>query len=79
PVEAASSPLQSKADGGDAASAPRPAARVLMPPRTAPGRVWLKLCQADGTAAERLVTKREGEAFRQARRAEWGDRLGFLP
>lgn len=79
PVAAASSPLQSKTDGGDAAAASRPAARVLMPPRMAPGRVWLKLCQADGTAAERLVTKRAGEAFRQARRAEWGDRVGFLP
>ncbi len=48
-------------------------ARVLAPPETATGRVRLKLCQPDGQAAHRLVTRREGEAFKQARRADWGD------
>lgn len=56
------------------AAVPSPQARVLMPPRHASGRVWLKLCQPDGSSAERLVTKREGEAFRRARRLDWGDR-----
>lgn len=50
-----------------------PAARVLAPPQTASGTVRLKLCQADGSAAERLVTRREGAAFKAARRLDWGD------
>jgi ribosomal protein RSM22 (predicted rRNA methylase) len=49
--------------------------RVIAPPRGASGQVRLKLCQTDGTAAERLFTKREGAAFRAARRVDWGDRL----
>ncbi|WP_315919579.1 small ribosomal subunit Rsm22 family protein [Mesorhizobium sp. SP-1A] len=51
------------------------AARVLAPPKSGSGKVALKLCQADGTAAERLITKRDGDAFRRARRADWGDSL----
>lgn len=49
------------------------AARVLAPPESASGRVKLKLCNADGSATHRLVTRREGDAFRQARRCDWGD------
>lgn len=49
------------------------AARVLAPPESASGRVRLKLCQPDGTATHRLVTRREGDAFRRARRVDWGD------
>jgi ribosomal protein RSM22 (predicted rRNA methylase) len=55
---------------------PRPAAwtsRVLAPPRGASGQIRLKLCQPDGTAAERLFTKRDASAFRAARRVDWGD------
>jgi ribosomal protein RSM22 (predicted rRNA methylase) len=58
--------------------APRAApadARVLVPPRHATGRVALKLCTPGGTAEERLITKREGEIFKRARRVEWGDTL----
>lgn len=47
--------------------------RVLAPPETASGRVRLKLCQPDGTATYRLVTRREGDVFKQARRVDWGD------
>lgn len=50
-----------------------PAARILAPPESATGRVRLKLCQPDGAAAHRLVTRREGEVFKQARRVDWGD------
>lgn len=50
-----------------------PAARVLAPPQTASGTVRLKLCQDSGTVAERLVTRREGAAFKVARRLDWGD------
>jgi ribosomal protein RSM22 (predicted rRNA methylase) len=59
-----------------AASRARPAAspaRVLAPPANASGRVRLKLCQPDGKATERLVTRREGDVFKQARRRDWGD------
>ena len=51
------------------------AARVLAPPKAGSGKVTLKLCQQDGKAAERLFTKRDGNAFKAARRADWGDVL----
>jgi ribosomal protein RSM22 (predicted rRNA methylase) len=50
-----------------------PAARVLAPPQAASGTVRLKLCRQDGSAAERLVSKREGAAFKTARRLDWGN------
>jgi len=49
------------------------ASRVIARPRAASGRVALKLCRDDGTADERLVTRREGAAFKAARRVDWGD------
>lgn len=52
------------------------AARVLAPPQVSSGMIRLKLCKTDGTAAEVLVTKRDGAAFKQARRTDWGDALG---
>jgi ribosomal protein RSM22 (predicted rRNA methylase) len=54
-------------------AAPLSGSRVIAPPRTATGRVMLKLCQPDGVANERLVTRREGAAFEAARRCNWGD------
>lgn len=50
-------------------------ARVLAPPRTASGMVRLKLCLVQGTVEERLVTRREGPAFKTARKAGWGDAI----
>ncbi len=52
------------------------ASRVLAPPLSAKGRIELKLCQADGTTDNRLITKREGDVFKQARRVDWGDVFG---
>ena len=49
--------------------------RVIAPPKSGSGKVLLKLCQADGTATERLFTKRDGADFKLARRLDWGDRL----
>ena len=49
--------------------------RVIAPPREGSGKVALKLCCDDGEARERLVTRREGAFFKQAKRAEWGDVL----
>lgn len=48
-------------------------ARVLTPPESATGRVRLKLCQPDGKLSHRLVTRREGDVFKRARRTDWGD------
>jgi len=48
-------------------------ARVLAPPRQSKGRVELKLCQPDGQSKEVLVSKRNGDAYRVARRIDWGD------
>ena len=50
-------------------------ARVIAPPRAGSGKVALKLCQPDGSAAEKLFSRRDREAFKLARRADWGDTL----
>lgn len=55
--------------------APDRAARILAPPEHGKGRIGLKLCRPDGTAARQLVSKRDGELFRRVRRLDWGDRL----
>jgi ribosomal protein RSM22 (predicted rRNA methylase) len=56
---------------------PAPGSRVLAPPRSATGRVTLKLCRTDGTAGELAISKREGAVYKQARRLDWGNI--FLP
>lgn len=53
--------------------APLRAARVIAPPRSGSGKVVLKLCELDGSAGEKLFTKRDGDAFKVARRLDWGD------
>lgn len=49
------------------------AARVLAPPDAGKGRIGLKLCRPDGSAGQELVSKRDGDVFRQVRRLDWGD------
>ncbi|MDX8460839.1 small ribosomal subunit Rsm22 family protein [Mesorhizobium humile] len=56
--------------------APARPARVIAPPKGGSGKVVLKLCQPDGSAGERLFSKRDGEVFKAARRADWGDTVG---
>jgi ribosomal protein RSM22 (predicted rRNA methylase) len=51
------------------------ASRVLAPPDRGSGRARLKLCRPDGSSADMLVTRREGDAFKRARRTGWGDRF----
>ncbi len=51
------------------------AARVIARPRAGKGKAMLKLCLADSTAEERMFSKRQGDVFRAARRADWGDAL----
>jgi ribosomal protein RSM22 (predicted rRNA methylase) len=53
----------------------RPEARVIAPPRTGSGRVELKLCNGDGTSRPALVTRREGDRYKKAKRLDWGDAL----
>lgn len=50
-------------------------ARVIAPTRVGGGKVSVKLCKDDGRLEERLLTKRDGDLFRWARRADWGDAL----
>lgn len=50
-------------------------ARVLAPARGGSGKVQLKLCQSDGAVEEKLLTKRDGDVFKKARRSDWGDIL----
>jgi ribosomal protein RSM22 (predicted rRNA methylase) len=57
----------------------RPEARVLAPPQSGSGTVRLKLCQQDGVAAERLVSKREGVRYKTVRRLDWGDAVWGEP
>jgi ribosomal protein RSM22 (predicted rRNA methylase) len=53
-----------------------PIARIIASPRRGSGRVTLKLCRSNGTAADQLFSRRDGAAFKEASRADWGDILG---
>ncbi|HUC50839.1 MAG TPA: small ribosomal subunit Rsm22 family protein [Xanthobacteraceae bacterium] len=52
-----------------------PRARVIAPPRKASGRVTLKLCRPDGSAGERLFSRRDGAVYKRASRSVWGGSL----
>jgi ribosomal protein RSM22 (predicted rRNA methylase) len=52
--------------------APAAGARVIARPRKASGRVMLKLCRPDGSAADQLLSRRDGALFKQAARSDWG-------
>ncbi|HWV53122.1 small ribosomal subunit Rsm22 family protein [Pseudorhodoplanes sp.] len=52
------------------------AARVIAPVQVRGGTVALKLCEATGVSRRQTLSKRDGEAFRQARRLAWGDCVG---
>ncbi len=47
-------------------------ARVLAPPRHSKADVALKLCQTDGSAGELVVARRDRDAFKSARKRDWG-------
>ena len=54
---------------------PPPAApRVVRSPRAHKGHVRVWLCEPDGLH-ERVISRRDGELYRSARTARWGDRL----
>ena len=48
-----------------------PAARIVRHPLVRPGHIQLTLCTVRGLE-QSTVTKSEKEAYRRARRAEWG-------
>lgn len=50
-------------------------ARVIAPVLVKGGTVALKLCQRSGEARRQVLSRRDGEAFRRARRLAWGDCL----
>jgi ribosomal protein RSM22 (predicted rRNA methylase) len=47
--------------------------RVIRRPIQRKGLVTFRLCRPDGAAADRIVTKRHGDLYRQARDTHWGD------
>jgi ribosomal protein RSM22 (predicted rRNA methylase) len=51
----------------------RQLSRVIAPPYLSKADVRLKLCQRNGIAAEHSIAKRASEAFKKARKLEWGD------
>ncbi len=55
--------------------APAAGARVIARPRKASGRVTLKLCRPDGSAADQLFSRRDGDLFKHASRSDWGSSL----
>ena len=48
-------------------------ARILRHPQIRKGLVMMQLCQPDGAVAQTLVSKRQGDTYRSARDADWGD------
>ena len=53
---------------------PVPVARLVRSPRSHKGHVRLFLCEAGGLG-ERVISRSDGEIYRRARTACWGDRL----
>jgi len=51
-----------------------PVARLVRSPRPHKGHVRVWLCEADGLH-ERVISRRDGELYKRARAARWGDRL----
>ncbi|MFG1703071.1 small ribosomal subunit Rsm22 family protein [Nonomuraea sp. M3C6] len=58
---------------GTAAPAPRVTSRILRHPHQRKGLVSLRLCTAENGVRDVIVSKRQGELYRLARDAEWGD------
>jgi ribosomal protein RSM22 (predicted rRNA methylase) len=52
-----------------------PASRIVRRPQQRKGLVTLELCRPDGSAGRQLVGKSAGQAYREARKASWGDRF----
>lgn len=46
--------------------------RIIRHPKIESGKITLELCTADGIT-QKIVTKKDGAAFKKARKADWGD------
>lgn len=46
--------------------------RIIRHPKIESGKITLELCTANGIS-QKIVTKKDGAAFKQARKANWGD------
>lgn len=51
------------------------AARIIRPPQVRSGHVRLVTSDGDGSVRERTVSRRHGDAYRAARKADWGDAI----
>lgn len=51
-----------------------PAARILRHPRRHPGHVEFELCTSEGLKRE-TISRKQGERYKVAKKAEWGDTL----
>ena len=58
-----------------AAGTHEPQSRVLRRPVQRKGMVQLHLCEPDGTINDKVMTKRHGTAYKQARDTSWGNRF----
>lgn len=50
-------------------------ARIIRPPQLHSGHVRLVTSDADGAVRERTVSRKQGPAYKRARKAAWGDEL----
>lgn len=50
-------------------------ARIIASPRGGSGRLQFQICDSDGARRERLISKRDGDLYKLARRLDWGDIL----
>jgi ribosomal protein RSM22 (predicted rRNA methylase) len=53
-----------------------PNGRIVRRPQQRKGIVLLDLCVRDGQSQRELVSKRQGDAYREARKLSWGQRFG---
>jgi ribosomal protein RSM22 (predicted rRNA methylase) len=51
------------------------AARIIRPPQPRSGHVRLVTSDRDGAVRERTVSRKQGDAYRAARKASWGDAI----
>ena len=49
--------------------------RIIRPPQVHSGHVRLVTSDRDGAVRERTVSRKQGEAYRAARKADWGDAI----
>lgn len=56
-------------------SVPLPEARILRHPQKRSGHISFTLCTENNGLQQRVISRRQGELYKQARKLEWGDTL----